>query len=96
MTRETAARFSFLMSLPAVFAAGIYKLYKQHAELLRTDADTLNLILATVASGIVGYASIAFLLAFLKTRTTYVFIVYRLLLGGLLLLLLWGGVLSAD
>jgi undecaprenyl-diphosphatase len=94
MNRETAARFSFLLSLPSLFAAGVYELYKERDVLLRSQADAVNLLLATVVSGIVGYASIAFLLAYLRTRTTYVFIVYRLLLGGLLLILLWQGVLS--
>ncbi len=96
MNRETAARFSFLLSLPSVFAACVYKLIKQGNELLRTETDVLNLALATIVSGMVGYLSIAFLLAYLKTRTTYVFIVYRLLLGGLLLFLLWRGVLTPD
>lgn len=94
MTRATAARFSFLLSLPSVFAAGVYELYKERHELLASRADVLNLVVASVAAGIVGYASIAFLLAFLRTRTMYVFIAYRLALGGLLLVLLGKGVLA--
>jgi len=47
-----------------------------------------------VVSGLVGYATIAFLLSFLKSHTTLVFILYRVLLGGLLLALLWQGVLQ--
>jgi undecaprenyl-diphosphatase len=92
MTRHTAARFSFLLSLPSVFAAGVYELYKERHELLSSQADALNLVTAALVSGVVGYAAIAWLLAYLKTRTTYVFITYRLVLGGLLLaLLLLGG-----
>lgn len=94
MTRATAARFSFLLSLPSVFAAGVYELYKERHELLASQADVLNLVVASVAAGIVGYASIAFLLAFLRTRSMYVFIAYRLALGGLLLVLLGKGVLA--
>ncbi len=94
MSRETAARFSFLLSLPAVFAAGIFQLYKARASLLATQQDVIGLCLATVVSGIVGYASIAFLLSYLKRHSTFVFIAYRLVLGGLLLVLLACGVLQ--
>jgi len=91
LERDTAARFSFLLSLPAVLAAGLFELYHQRKELLSSSADVLNLVASTVASGVVGYAAIAFLLYFLKTRTTWVFIIYRVALGVLLLVLLAGG-----
>jgi undecaprenyl-diphosphatase len=92
--RDTAARFSFLLSLPAVFAAGVYELYKERHELLATQESVVNLVVATVVAGVVGYASIAFLLAYLRSHTTWVFIVYRLALGGLILWLLAGGQLQ--
>lgn len=95
MTRPTAARFSFLLSLPAVFAAGVFELYKERHELLASQADLVNLLTATVVSGIVGYATIAFLLGYLKTHTTYLFIIYRLGLGSLLLVLLFMSRLQA-
>jgi undecaprenyl-diphosphatase len=91
MTRETAARYSFLLSLPAVFGAGVLELYKERHELIGSGSATANLIAATVVSGVVGYATIAFLLSYLKRHTTYLFIVYRCALGGLLLLLLFAG-----
>jgi undecaprenyl-diphosphatase len=94
MTRETAARFSFLLSLPALFAAGVKELYDERAALLASKADAFNLLLATVVSGLVGYASIAFLLGYLRTHSTYLFIGYRLVLGTLLLILLAAGVLA--
>ncbi len=94
MSRAAAARFSFLLSLPSVFAAGVYELYKERHELLASQADVVNLLVASLAAGVVGYASIAFLLAFLRTRTMYVFVVYRLALGALLLVLLEKGVLQ--
>jgi undecaprenyl-diphosphatase len=53
-----------------------------------------TLLAATLVSGVVGYASIVFLLGYLKRHTTWAFIVYRLLLGGLLLVLLQRGVLE--
>lgn len=94
MTRETAARFSFLLSLPSIFAAGIFQLIKEREYLFASENSTVTLVVATVVSGVVGYASIAFLLRYLKTHTTYVFIFYRLALGGLLLGLLLAGKLQ--
>ncbi len=94
MSRETAARFSFLLSLPAVFAAGIFQLYKARHDLLATQDDILALVIATIVSAIVGYASIAFLLSYLKTHSTFVFIAYRLVLGGLILWWLFNGSLA--
>jgi undecaprenyl-diphosphatase len=96
MTRETAARFSFLLSLPSVFAAGVFELIKERHTLLATTAGLENIIAATVVSGIIGYASIAFLLGYLKQHTTYIFIVYRLIAGGALLVLLMNGIIPAD
>jgi undecaprenyl-diphosphatase len=94
LTRDTAARFSFLLSLPAIFAAGVYKLVDSREALLATRDDATALAVCTVASGVVGYLSIAFLLRFLKTHTTWVFIAYRLVLGGLILFWLSRGTLS--
>lgn len=94
MNRETAARFSFLLSLPSVFAAGVLEMVKERELLLSSDIGAANIIVATVVSGVVGYASIAFLLNYLKKHTTYLFIIYRMLLGVLLIYLLNTGVLS--
>jgi undecaprenyl-diphosphatase len=96
LNRETAARFSFLLSLPSVFAAGIFELIKERHSLLSSEAGILNLIVATVISGIVGYASIAFLLGYLKKHTTYLFIVYRIIVGVILLVLLANGILTPE
>lgn len=89
MNRYTAARFSFLLSLPSIFAAGIYELYKDRHELLTTQQNAVSLLAATAVSAIVGYVSIAFLLGYLKRYTTAAFIAYRLVLGGFILLMLW-------
>jgi undecaprenyl-diphosphatase len=88
MDRPTAARFSFLLSLPAIFGAGLYGLVKDWKKLVGSQEGALNLILATVVAGFVGYLAIAFLIGFLKKHTTGVFIVYRIGLGILLLVLL--------
>jgi undecaprenyl-diphosphatase len=94
LARDAAARFSFLLSMPAVFAAGVYELYGQRHELLASSSDGLNLAICTVVSGVVGYGAIAFLLHFLRTRSMWVFIVYRVALGALILGLVAGGYLD--
>ncbi len=95
LSRETAARFSFLLSLPAVFAAGIYQLYKTWDILMASTNDLVNLIAATTAAGIVGYASIAFLITFLKKHSTAIFIIYRIALGLTILALIASGSIQA-
>lgn len=81
LSRYTAARFSFLLSLPAIFGAGVYQLYEEWRGLTKTQQDVMNLILATVVSGVVGYAAIAFLLRYLQKHSTWLFIIYRIALG---------------
>jgi undecaprenyl-diphosphatase len=93
-TRETAARFSFLLSIPAIAASGLLELKEAMHKL--PDASFLPLSIATVVSGIVGYASIWFLLRFLRTHSTAVFIAYRLIVGGLILAALITGYVSAS
>jgi undecaprenyl-diphosphatase len=93
-TRETAARFSFLLSMPAVAASGLLELKEAIHKL--PDGSFLPLLIATVVSGVVGYASIWFLLRFLRTHSTTVFIVYRLIVGGLILAALATGYINAS
>jgi undecaprenyl-diphosphatase len=90
--RETAARFSFLLSMPAIAASGLLELKDALKNL--PHGSLLPLALATVISGIVGYMSIWFLLRFLRTHTTGIFIGYRLIVGITLLVLLSLGKLS--
>jgi undecaprenyl-diphosphatase len=90
--RETAARFSFLLSIPAVTASGLLEL-KEGLKILPADSFA-PLIAATVVAGIIGYATIWFLLAYLRRNSTLIFIVYRLILGGVILVLLWRGIIS--
>ncbi len=79
LKRDTAAKFSFLMSIPAIFASGVYQFYQSLTYINMNDI--LILVISTIVAGISGYASIAFLIKFLKTRTTTIFVIYRLLLG---------------
>ncbi|HQU92949.1 MAG TPA: undecaprenyl-diphosphate phosphatase [Pyrinomonadaceae bacterium] len=90
--RETAARFSFLMSIPAILASGLLQL-KEAVKILPADSF-VPLLAGTIAAAVVGYLSIWFLIAFLKKNSTMIFIVYRIILGTVILVLLWQGVLS--
>lgn len=92
--RETAARFSFLLSMPAIFASGLLELH-QASKILPNDA-WMPLLAGTVVAGVVGYASIWGLLAYLKKNSTLVFIAYRLILGSAILFLLWKGVIAPN
>ena len=92
--RETAARFSFLLSIPAVTASGLLELRKA-LKILPPESFT-PLIVAIVVAGIVGYISIWGLLAYLRRNSTAVFIVYRLILGLVILILLWQGIISPQ
>ena len=90
--RAAAARFSFLLSIPAIMASGLLEL-KEALKILDTDSLT-QLLVGTIVAGVVGYLSIWFLLKFLKNHTTAVFIVYRIIVGGIILGLLYEGILS--
>jgi undecaprenyl-diphosphatase len=94
LTRETAARFSFLLSIPAIAASGLLELKEAIHKL--PDGSYLPLIVATIASGVVGYASIWFLLRFLRTHSTGIFIIYRLVVGAAIILALLGGYITAT
>jgi undecaprenyl-diphosphatase len=92
LKRETAARFSFLLSIPAVAASGLLELREA---LHSVHSGWAELAISTGVSLVVGYLAIAFMLRFLQTHTTYLFIGYRLGLGLLLLALLLSGRASA-
>jgi undecaprenyl-diphosphatase len=94
LSRETAARFSFLLSLPSVFAAALLELYKTWAVISASTENLTNIVVATLVAGIVGYASIGFLLTYLKKHTTTIFIVYRLIAGTAIFYLLVAGKLQ--
>jgi undecaprenyl-diphosphatase len=92
-TRETAARFSFLLSIPAIGASGLLELKQAITKLPHGSYGSLAV--ATVVSGIVGYASIWFLLRYLRTHSTGIFILYRIVVGGLILVALSAGLITA-
>ncbi|MDO5094249.1 MAG: undecaprenyl-diphosphate phosphatase [Propionibacteriaceae bacterium] len=91
-TREAAARYSFLLAIPAVFGSGLYKL-KDIGEGHVSWGPT---ILATVIAFGIGYAVIAWLLKFISTHTFRGFVYYRWGLAAVLVVLLATGVLQAS
>lgn len=92
--REAAARFSFLLMIPAITASGLLEL-KEATHLLSKD-DVIPLVVGTIVAGIVGYISIWFLLAFLRKRSTGIFIAYRIIVGSVILYLLYAGIISPQ
>jgi undecaprenyl-diphosphatase len=91
LSREASARFSFLLSIPAIGAAGVFQLIEAREEF---QGEYFNLAIALIVTAIVGYATIPWLLAFLRQRSTFIFIAYRFLLAGLILALLASGTLA--
>lgn len=93
LNRESAARFSFLLSVPAILGSGLLQLYE--ALEFIDSSMAVNLILSTLFSGISGYIAIDFLLKFLRKNTTFLFIYYRIILGLVIIILLSAGFISA-
>lgn len=93
LTREAAARFSFLLGIPAIGGAGLFELRELLAHGMGS-AGLSVLAIGILASAVSGYLAIDLLLRYLRTRTTYVFVWYRIALGLFLLALLTLGVLQ--
>jgi undecaprenyl-diphosphatase len=93
LTREAAARFSFLLSIPAVVLSGGYEAVSPGAG--KTPGAGLTGV-AVIMAFIVGLASIAWLMRWLANHSTFIFIYYRIAMGVLLIVLLSTGVLHAT
>src|SRR5215213_1594871 len=89
--RESAARYSFLLSVPAVVLSGLFELRDIGGD---ENAGVVPTIIATLLAFVVGYASIAFLLRWLTRHSTAVFVAYRVALGALVLVLTGAGVID--
>jgi undecaprenyl-diphosphatase len=89
--RPAAARYSFLLSVPAVVLSGLFELRKIGEG---GGAGAVPTAIATLAAFVVGYASIALLLRYLASHSTLVFVVYRVAVGALVLALAGAGVIS--
>ena len=89
--RTSAARYSFLLSVPAVVLSGLFELRKIGDE---GGAGFVPTAIATLLAFIVGYATIAFLLRWLTSHSTAIFVAYRVLLGALVIGLTAAGAIS--
>jgi undecaprenyl-diphosphatase len=96
LDRELAARFGFLLGIPAVLASGIFSLPDAFAPVTEgMSATGLQLLVSVVITFLVGWAAISWLLRFVGSHTMYWFVGYRLVLGVVVLVLLGSGVVAA-
>ena len=95
-SRESALRYSFLLALPAVFGSGLYELKDALSSDAAPNVFTIpETLVATGVAFIIGYIVIAWLLKFVSTKSFLPFIIYRVVLGCLILILLATGFISA-
>jgi undecaprenyl-diphosphatase len=94
-TREAAARYAFLLAIPAVFASGFYELYKSIKAPVGHEVFSMGeTAVATVVAFVVGLAVIAFFMRWITRHSFMPFVVYRVALGALVLVLLSTGVIQ--
>ncbi|GAA4616583.1 undecaprenyl-diphosphate phosphatase [Saccharopolyspora hordei] len=95
LDRPTAVRFSFLLAIPAVFAAGLSEVpHVFEPSPYGLQPSVAQMVVATVVAGAVGYAVIAWLLRFVQRHSVYLFVWYRIALGLLVFALLGTGVMQ--
>jgi len=97
LTREAAARFSFLLAIPAVVMSGLFSL----PDVFDRSGDgsvpsVAQMVVATLIAFAVGYAAIAWLLRYVARHSVYIFVLYRVALGSLVYALLMTGTISAT
>jgi len=95
-TREAAARFSFLLSVPIILGAGAYKLWKELPQLRGHPDWQAATAVGTLVSFAAGYLVIGWLLGWLRTRPTDLFVAWRIAAGVLIAVLIGVGVLPAS
>ena len=95
--REAAARFGFLLAIPAVLASGLFSLPDAfHPEGAGMSATGPQLLVGTVIAFVIGYAAVAWFLKFLVSHSMYWFVGYRLIVGVVVLILLGTGTIAAQ
>jgi undecaprenyl-diphosphatase len=95
--REAAARFGFLLAIPAVLASGLFSLPDAfHPEGAGMSASGPQLLVGTVIAFVIGYAAIAWFLKFLVSHSMYWFVGYRVIVGVVVLILLGTGTMAAQ
>jgi undecaprenyl-diphosphatase len=85
LERATAARFSFLLGLPAITLAGLVQLKSDVIDVGVPNAAWLSLIVGTLSAAFFSYLAIAWLIKFLQKQDTWVFVWYRLIFGVVIL-----------
>lgn len=93
LERATAARFSFLLGIPAITLAGIVELKSVFVDGIG-NIEILPLLVGLISATIFSYLSIAWLIRYLQSKSTWIFVWYRLAFGVAILTALWGGVLN--
>jgi undecaprenyl-diphosphatase len=97
LDRELAARFGFLLAIPAVFASGLFSLPDAfHPVGEGMSASGAQLLVATAIAFVVGFAAVSWFLRFLVRHSMYWFVGYRVILGTVVLILLGTGVVAAT
>jgi undecaprenyl-diphosphatase len=94
--REAAARFGFLLAIPAVLASGLFSLPDAFHPEAGQSASGWQLIVGTVIAFVIGYAAVSWFLKFLVSHGMYWFVGYRVIVGVVLLILLGTGVVAAQ
>lgn len=93
LERATAARFSFLLGIPAITLAGTVELRMVFMEGIR-HTHILPIIVGLISAAIFSYLSIAWLIRYLQSKSTWIFVWYRLAFGVMILAAVWGGALK--
>lgn len=96
MSREAAARFSFLLAIPAVLASGLFSLPDAFDPSVGQSASWAQLLIGTAVAFVVGYAAIAWFLQFVQKHSLAWFAGYRVILGLLVMGLLAAGIIPAT
>ena len=94
LDRTAAARFSFLLSIPAVVLSGLLELGSILTGEEGETTSAFGLVIATLLAFVTGYASIAFLLRYLVNHSTGIFVAYRVALGTVVLALVSAGAIE--
>jgi len=92
--REAALRYSFLLAIPAVLGSGAFELFNSLSRPLNAFSPGETFV-ATVTAFVIGYLVISWLMKYVQTKSFMPFVIYRVLLGTLLLIFLSTGVITA-
>jgi len=86
ITRESAAKFSFLLSTPIIAGAAVYQFVFKRAELVMSEIFSVPFFVGIITAMIVGFLSIKFLMKYLKTSNFNIFVIYRLIVAAILVI----------